>query len=247
MIDPWDLARSAAASSGVTLRPLDRLEDADAIGRVIAATWGGQHLDTEVVRALAVSGNVPWGAETEGELVGYVLGFAGVDADGLHVHSHMLATVPRRRHAGVGYALKLAQRAQALDQGIGTIRWTYDPMVARNAWFNLGKLGALADRFTRDFYGAMEDRINAGDRSDRFTVRWDLAREPGPRALAGPTRTVAIPAEYHDLRGDDPDAARRARDGAAAAFEQSIAEGLVAAAFDREHSAYVFARPEDVA
>ena len=69
------------------------------------------------------------------------------------MHSHMVAAVPDRRHAGVGYALKLAQRASTLEQGIEMMRWTFDPMVARNAWFNLGKLGALADRFDPDFYG----------------------------------------------------------------------------------------------
>ena len=67
-------------------------------------------------------------------MIGYVLGWAGVDPDdGLHLHSHMLAALPDRRHRGVGYALKLAQRAQALDQGIDLVRWTFDPLVARNA------------------------------------------------------------------------------------------------------------------
>jgi predicted GNAT superfamily acetyltransferase len=94
-----------------------------------------------MLRALAESGNVPYGAFAERDLIGYVLGWAGVDpAEGLHTHSHMLAAVPDRRHRGVGYALKLAQRAQALDQGIRFVRWTFDPLVARNAYFNLQKL-----------------------------------------------------------------------------------------------------------
>ena len=132
----------------MTLRPLERLEDADAINGVIAQTWGEQQLDREVIVALAASGNVPWGAYAGDEVVGFVLGWVGFDpVDGLHVHSHMLAALPERRHRGVGYALKLAQRAQALDQGIPVARWTFDPLVARNAWFNLVKLGATADRF----------------------------------------------------------------------------------------------------
>ncbi len=53
----------------------------------------------------------------------------------------MLAALPERRHRGVGHALKLAQRAQCLDQDIHLVRWTFDPMIARNAWLNLGKLG----------------------------------------------------------------------------------------------------------
>ncbi len=168
------------------LRPLTTVEDAAELNRVITTTWGGQHLDREVVRALAVSGNVSWGASAAGELVGFVLGWSGVDEDGLHVHSHMLASTPDRRHRGVGYALKLAQRAQALDQGIEVVRWTFDPLVARNAWFNLGKLGAVIDRFARSFYGEMEDDLNRGERSDRCFVRWGLRPEPGPWSVGIP-------------------------------------------------------------
>ena len=151
------------------------------------ATWGNhQLLPREMIVALGRERERARPAPFDGDdlLIGYVLGWAGVDEDGLHVHSHMLAALPDRRHRGVGFALKLAQRAQALDQGIHVVRWTFDPMVARNAWVNLGKLGAVADRFRRDFYGAMTDTLNEGERSDRLVVRWDLDREPGPRAAS---------------------------------------------------------------
>jgi predicted GNAT superfamily acetyltransferase len=244
MTAAWDLAHRAAQAAAVTLRPLTGDADVEAINHVVASTWGGQYLEREVVRALCVSGNVPWGAEAGGTVIGFVLGWAGVDEGGLHVHSHMLASVPDRRHAGVGYALKLAQRAQALDQGIVIMRWTFDPMVARNAWFNLGKLGVVVDRFERSFYGEMQDAINAGDRSDRFTVRWDLPREPGPRPIPGEHVTVPIPPEYHELRVVEPVEASRQRDDAARSFEESLGAGLVCVAFDRATSAYVFAHPE---
>jgi predicted GNAT superfamily acetyltransferase len=185
----WQLAREAANAAGVELRPLDRLEDSDSINEIEIATWGEeQELGTEIVRALQLSGNVPWGAlEPDGTLVGYVLGFAGVDGEGLHVHSHMLATLAHRRSRGVGFALKLAQRAQALDQEIHVVRWTFDPLIARNAYFNIVKLEASCDRFERNFYGAMSDEQNRGDRSDRLTVRWDLDRAPSSAAeAAGP-------------------------------------------------------------
>ena len=84
----------------------------------------------------------------------------------------------------------LKERAQALDQDIHVARWTYDPLVARNAWFNLGKLGAVADRFGRSFYGDMTDEINRGDRTDRLVIRWDLDPEPGPRGGPGDVPTV---------------------------------------------------------
>jgi predicted GNAT superfamily acetyltransferase len=156
-----------------------------------------------------------------------------------------LAVRPGLRHGGVGYALKLAQRAQALAQGIRVVRWTFDPMVARNAYFNLHKLGAVCDRFHRNFYGAMTDLLNRGERTDRFVVRWDLDREPGPRGLE-PAATVEVPADHEELRRPAP-AAAEWRDRVAAAIEEHLAAGLVAATFDRQGSSYGFVAATEVA
>jgi predicted GNAT superfamily acetyltransferase len=194
-----------------------------------------------------------------------VLGWAGVDGDGLHVHSHMLAVLPGRRHGGVGYALKLAQRALALEQGIALVRWTFDPLVARNAYFNLSKLGAVVDRFERHFYGEMRDELNRGERSDRAVIRWDLEPDPGrpapplaPDALvvlarrgdrpgevaptAAEVALVEIPPDVAEVRERDAAAAQAWRDAVAEAFERCLGAGLLATAFDRERGAYVFTR-----
>lgn len=245
--EAWDLAHAAAATAGVTLRPLSSLNDADAIQRVMLATWGEhQLLPREEIRALAESGNVPWGADADDETIGYVLGWAGVDPeDGLHVHSHMLAALPDRRHRGVGYALKLAQRAACLDQGIHLVRWTFDPMISRNAWFNLGKLGAIADRFRRDFYGEMSDSLNAGERSDRLVVRWELDRTPGPRTAPATHLAVTVPREYEALRASDRAAAFAERDRVAEALGGSFDQGNIVVAFDGPSATYLLA-PEAV-
>jgi predicted GNAT superfamily acetyltransferase len=264
--DPWTLAHDRARVAGVTLTPLTTVADADRINDVIDRTWGGQRLDREVVRALAASGNVSWGATDGDRLVGFVLGWAGVEDAGLHVHSHMLASVPDSRHRGVGEALKLAQRAQALDQGIHLVRWTFDPLLARNAWLNVGKLGAVIDGFERDFYGAMQDVLNEGERSDRAFIAWHLVREPGLRHVAvdpetlvrdvdgepeagdvasGSPVSIAIPREYVELRAADPARADRWREAIAGALERCLSAGLVGLAFDRDRSAYVFGTPPE--
>ena len=190
----WGRAIEAAAKADVGLRPLTSLDDADAILRVMMATWQ-EAIPRETIRALAGSGNVPWGAFDGDELIGYVLGWAAVSTvDGLHEHSHMLAALPDRRHVGVGYALKLAQRASCLDRGIHLVRWTFDPLVARNAHLNINKLGATCDLFHRDYYGQMPDAINAGDRSDRLVVRWSLDADPTAPTIPCP-RSWAIRTE----------------------------------------------------
>jgi predicted GNAT superfamily acetyltransferase len=263
--EAWELASEAARSAGVELRPLATLDDADRILEVMIATWGEhQLLPREVLRALAHSGNVPYGAFEGARMVGYVLGWTGVDEqDGLHVHSHMLAALPDRRSRGVGFALKLAQRAQALDQGISLVRWTFDPLVSRNAHFNLTKLGAVADRFLPNFYGEMTDALNRGERSDRLVVRWDLgagsprpvppgmgfevlgrrgdADAPAPTAVRPPQGAAAlvrIPREYHELRNRDPVLAGAWREAVAEALIACFDVGLIARGFT-DDSAYV--------
>jgi len=136
-----------------------------------------------LLRAFQHAGGTFYGAEAEGELVGFVLGFLGW-SEGVHMHSHMLAVVPERESRGAGYALKLAQRADCLERGVEEVRWTYDPLVARNARFNLTRLGAVATAFLPGFYGEMPDRLNRGDRSDRFEVRWRLT-SPRVESLLG--------------------------------------------------------------
>ena len=250
------------------LRPLTTIEDADRILDVMIATWGNhQLLPREMIRALGHSGNTPYGAFDGDQMIGYVLGWTGVEPDdGLHVHSHMLATLPDRRHRGVGMALKMAQRAQCLEQGIMLVRWTFDPLLSRNAHFNLTKLGAIADRFLPNFYGEMTDTLNAGERSDRLMVRWDLEREPVESTVAPgvevlgregddpslpePSRVhdvgegvalIRIPREYHDLRERDRSLARAWREATSAAFTACFDAGLVATGFTGD-STYVFTR-----
>lgn len=180
----WRVALDAAGRAGVALRPLEDLEDADRARHLIDSVWGEQVLPRELIRAFQHAGTTLIGAEERDRFVGFVFGFAGLEPY-LHVHSHMLAVLPPWRSRGVGFALKLAQRAACLDHGIEEVRWTYDPLVARNARFNLVKLGADAVRLLPAFYGEMTDRLNRGDRSDRFEVRWHLRSDRVERALRG--------------------------------------------------------------
>ncbi len=178
----WKLTETAAEAAGVRICRLSSLADARRMEAVTSSLWGERVVSPELVRAFQHAGSILFGAEANGELVGVVLGFLGF-AGGLHVHSHILGVSPAWQSRGVGYALKLAQRAACLDVGVVEVRWTYDPLLARNARFNLVKLGAVADGFLQEFYGRMEDLINRGDRSDRFEVRWLLNSPRVERAL----------------------------------------------------------------
>lgn len=214
----WRQARAAAARAGVTVTAVYGA-DVVVAQRLIRDVWGPQQVPQEnLLRALAHAGSTLLVARRGAESLGVVLGFLGWTG-GIHLHSHMTAVVPGQQSRGVGYALKLWQRAVCLGNGVDEIRWTYDPLIARNAYFNLVKLGAEVVGFEPDFYGAMDDTVNAGDHSDRFEVAWRLRsprvvaaiegrRRPEPSPI---TAAVAIPADYDDLRRRAPDEARRVR------------------------------------
>jgi predicted GNAT superfamily acetyltransferase len=206
MRDAWGLADATASGAGVRIVRLQALRDADAVNVVIDRIWGAQALGHELLRALQHAGCVFLGArdlaagDGDGDwhdpsrsLAGFVLGFVGVDR-GLHVHSHMLAVMPEWQGRGVGLALKLGQRAWTQDAGIAEVRWTYDPMLLSNARFNLLKLGAVAARFEPNFYGAMGDELNRGERTDRFEVSWSASSERVTRTLrAGGAPPIVAP------------------------------------------------------
>ena len=148
-----------------------------------------------MLRALTHAGNYAAGAFADGVfadgglvgggLVAAAVGFRGDRGDGPELHSHITAVAPGLRNRGVGFALKLHQRSWSLRHEIPTITWTFDPLVSRNAFFNLVKLGARPAAYLRDFYGTMNDAVNAGDDSARVLVEWRLAESRVVRACAG--------------------------------------------------------------
>jgi predicted GNAT superfamily acetyltransferase len=76
-----------------------------------------------------------------------------------------------------------------------TIAWTYDPLIRRNSYFNLVKLGARPTEYLRNFYGAMDDAINGGTETDRMLVRWDLRSKLAVAACAGRGQAASFAAE----------------------------------------------------
>jgi predicted GNAT superfamily acetyltransferase len=232
------------------IRELVSMDEMERAARLIDAIWGEDRIMTPaLLRALSTHGNPVIGAFRGDELIGAQVGFLGMERGRTILHSHITGVARGLEHRGLGLELKRAQRDWCLANGIDTVTWTFDPMVARNAYFNLVKLGAVADRFHRDFYGAMQDELNVGDRSDRLEVRWELRSERVERALAGhpkepdaiDTERVQVPEDYHALRQTDPEAASRWRDSVADALEELLARGLRATWFLRE-GAYVLER-----
>ncbi|PTA66577.1 acyl-CoA acyltransferase [Deinococcus arcticus] len=162
-----------------------------ALEEVQVAAWG--YTDREVTpgtlfRISAVSGGVVLGAYPEGQPqrpVGLAFGFPALRGGEVWHHSHLLALDPACRGSGLALTLKYAQRERVLGQGLERMTWTFDPLVARNARLNLGKLGARARTYLPDWYALDADRDRAFP-ADRLLVEWDLTRPQPPRPAPPP-------------------------------------------------------------
>ena len=171
------------------IRELHDIGDLRLLAGLLAAVWGmpGEpSLGPDVLMALAHSGSYVAGAFVQGALTGGLVGWLGGDPrHELHLHSHILGVLPDSEARGLGFDLKQHQRRWCLERRVRVIEWTTDPLVKRNVYFNLAKLGAEAPNYFVNFYGEMQDGINAGDESDRLLIRWKLDSDRAESAAAG--------------------------------------------------------------
>jgi predicted GNAT superfamily acetyltransferase len=182
LADAGEVAARAAKAAGVVIRELGTLDELGAMIALFDEIWvpedGNSSLRLDLVRAMTMAGNYAAGAFdlASGELLGACIGFFGPPAHA-ELHSHIAGVGPAGLGRAVGFALKLHQRAWCLRRDVRAIAWTYDPLIRRNGYFNLVKLGARPVEYLRNFYGTMDDAINGGTETDRVLVRWDLCSE----------------------------------------------------------------------
>jgi predicted GNAT superfamily acetyltransferase len=98
--------------------------------------------------------------------------------------SHMLGVHTDYRGAGLGRALKVAQRERVLALGIDLIEWTYDPLQALNAHLNFVTLGAIVEEYEENVYGESTSPLHGGLPTDRFVCQWWIARPHVTRRLS---------------------------------------------------------------
>jgi predicted GNAT superfamily acetyltransferase len=169
-------ATMAARVAGVSVRELTDLAELNGVVDLFATIWGrsgNPPVTIELLRAFTKAGNYVAGAFEDDRLIGACVGFFHEPA-GDALHSHIAGVAPHATGRRVGFALKLHQRAWALTRGVSEIAWTFDPLVARNAYFNLVKLAARPAEYLTNFYGPMLDALNGDQDSDRLLVRWQL-------------------------------------------------------------------------
>jgi predicted GNAT superfamily acetyltransferase len=194
-------AAEAADAARIAVREVHDLADLVAVRALFDTLWAADPTNpvatVELLRAYTHTGQYVVLADDLTRPgrppVAASVGFLAAPA-GRALHSNVTGVMPPGRGRSLGFALKLHQRAWALERGLAEITWTFDPLIRRNAWFNLAKLGATVREYLVDFYGAMADGVNAGDASDRLYLSWPLASAAVAGAAQGRSCAVDLAA-----------------------------------------------------
>ena len=183
-----------------TIKLLETPEEMSAVEALQRLVWPGSETDivpSHLLITAVHNGGLVIGALEEGELIGFVFGFPGIEStpDGPRPKhcSHMAGVLPSHRDRGLGFALKRAQWQMVRHQGLDHITWTYDLLLSRNAYLNVARLGAVCSTYRRSEYGEMRDGLNAGLPSDRFQVDWWLNTHRVERRLSKRPRPTLTP------------------------------------------------------
>jgi predicted GNAT superfamily acetyltransferase len=236
-----------------TIRECTTIEQFDRCVALQREAFGLPDLELSPRRHLIVSrqaGGWTLGAFVADRMVGFVHHLAAVRGNEIFGYSHVMAVAKDYQNKGVGARLKWAQRERALSEGRKLIKWTWDPMLARNAHFNLNRLGATVGSYLDDFYGidyGADERL--GLPSDRLSASWEIdsgrvhALGKGADAPFGGKRagTIAVPADWNAFMKRDAQRARDEQTRVREEFKRAFANGLISAGFERgeEQSKYV--------
>lgn len=246
------------------IRECTSLAELDNCVRLQREVFGLPDLEVSPQRHLIVSrhaGGWTLGAFVPGEsaqadrLVGFVHHLAAVRGNDIFGYSHMMAVAVDYQNKGVGARLKWSQRERAIGEGRSRIKWTWDPMQARNAHFNLNRLGVTVSSYAENFYGTdysatpeLKRDAPRGIDSDRLFAEWQL-HSSRVRALAvagapqdmlaipsSPALEIVIPADWTGLVRHDAAMARAEQLRVRQEFQDAFNGGLVAAGFARSTS-----------
>lgn len=172
--------------SRIEIRRLNSLYEYRECEDLQMEVWGGLGVGNEVLLVTQKYGGLVLGAIAKGKLLGFIYAFLG-RYHGRMVHwSHLMAVGKRHRDKGLGFKMKLAHRELALQEGIKSICWTYDPLQSRNAALNIARLGARVEEYIPDCYGRFPSSLEKSLPSDRLVVNWQIGSARVARRLRGP-------------------------------------------------------------
>ncbi|MDQ6829007.1 MAG: hypothetical protein M3081_09090 [Gemmatimonadota bacterium] len=158
----------------VIVRTLTSLDDCNACVELQRHVWGygdGDITPASLLHVVEYVGGIAAGAfDAQGTLLGFVFGISGIHDGELAHWSHMLGVRESARNMGVGRMLKEHQRRTMAELNVKRIFWTFDPLMAKNAYFNFNRLGARIIDYVPDMYGTTGSPLHYGLATDRLVV-----------------------------------------------------------------------------
>jgi predicted GNAT superfamily acetyltransferase len=208
------------------------------------AIWGFDEVDLLPVRLFVTASKIgghSFGAYDGNRMVGFCIAIPGIKPGAKsYLHSHMLGVMKEYRDAGLGRRMKLAQREDAIRQGLDLIEWTFDPLEIKNAYFNIERLGAIVRRFVLNQYGTTSSPLNAGLPTDRCTAEWWLESDRVEALLAGGVMKrpeiagrISITNDIYTIKANDFARARDIQKRVADQFREYFAKNLAVTGFER--------------
>jgi predicted GNAT superfamily acetyltransferase len=255
------------------IRPVADTESFLKIIDIQRAAWGipdAEVTPTHVLHAaLKAGGQILAAFDPDGTMVGFSFGLYAREKDTKQPYllSHMVAVIPTLQSKSVGEAIKLAQKKAALADGISVLKWTYDPLLSKNANLNLRKLGATVFTFVPNQYGEIKSDLYGSFPTDRFEVTWDLTKDNAvdfpanieslidikfahPQLNSAALKSGAadfscpIPLEHAAMRKENPGLAREWQTVVRTLSMQLLDNGYCIANFrkssDNKHGEYLF-------
>ena len=227
----------------IEIRQLFQIPEFADVVRLQKTIWEFTDVELLPVRFLVVTSRIGghvFGAYNGAEMIAFCFAIPGIKPNGKsYLHSHMLGVLPPYRNSGVGRALKLRQREEALARGIELIEWTFDPLELKNAFLNIERLGAIVRRYYENQYGHTGSPLHGGLPTDRCYAEWWINSPRVHQVLAGEARTVnpveriSYPADIARIRREDPIQARAIQKANGEKLRQAFERGLAATAFER--------------
>ena len=235
----------------IQIRECATLEELSACVDLQREVFALPEIEISPVRHFVVTrnaGGFTLGAYSGSELVGFVLSVPAFLRGDKAFYSHMTAVRATFQGSGIGARLKWAQRERALGLGVRSIKWTFEPIKARNAFFNLEKLGAIVSDYEENFYGvdySTSPELKIGLASDRLFAEWRLESEKVKALAKGvtppeegePARTIVVPTNWSELVQADPSQALSEQIRIRREFQSAFHDGLIGRGFLRDQDA----------
>ncbi len=236
----------------IEIRECKTVEELTDCVRLQREVFALPELEISPVRHFVVTlhaGGFTLGAFREEKLVGFTLSVPAILRGEKAFYSHMTAVAEDFQSAGIGGKLKWKQRETSLEKGVKIIKWTFQPVLALNAYFNLEKLGAVIREYKPNFYGtdystSAEQSEKAGLDSDRLFAEWHLTSEKVNTLASGNefiekkqiVRTIKIPNDWNSLVKNDLNKAIAEQTRIKQEFQKAFAENLIAVGFERSET-----------